>query len=71
MMNLLEDHFAWSYSNPTGYRFFEETFDEDLQETENQHRKEFLNRFDGMLFVHNEMQQQTHLQSLTKRHRHY
>ncbi len=55
--------FVWSYSNPIGYRFFEETFDKKLQEAENQHRKEFQNWFDGMLFVHIEMQQQTHLQS--------
>ena len=59
MTNLPDDHFAWSYMNPTRYHLGNQTPYEDLIEREEQHERDFQNWFDGILFVHQELKEKT------------
>ena len=65
MTNLPDNHFAWSYMNPTRYHLGNQTPYEDLIQ-EDQHKRDFEHWLDGILFLHQELKERKkddHLQS--------
>ena len=67
MVTLPDDHFAWSYMNPTIYHLDRQTHDTNLIERKDQYVRDFHNWLDGTLFVNHELKEKT-INLLTPQH---